>query len=448
MLTHSKRVCVPASNELRKEIMSEAHHSLLSVHPGSTKMYKDVKGSYWWNNMKRDIAKFVEQCPTCQQVKAEHQRPAGMLKPLLIPKWKWDEIAMDFIVGLPRTPTGEDAIWVVVDRLTKSAHFIPMKVKDPMDKLARLYVQNIVRLHGVPSAIVSDRDSHFTSRFWQSLQKEMGTELKFSTAFHPQTDGQSKRTNQVLEDMLRACVLDFKGSWIQYLPLIEFAYNNSYQATIGMPPYEALYGRRCQSPLYWNDIGERQLLGPEMLQDTRDKVILIRQRMAAAQSRQKSYADNRRRVLEFEVGDQVFLKISPMRGVMRFGKKGKLSPRYVGPFEITQRVGKLAYRVALPADLAGMHDVFHVSMLRKYIPNPDLVIAYEPLEIQEGLTYKEVPVQILDRKEQVLRTKTIPIVKVLWRNHGVEEASWEAEMDMRNRYPHLFEESSCMNYLS
>jgi hypothetical protein len=169
MLTHSKRVCVPASNELRKEIMSEAHHSLLSVHPGSTKMYKDVKGSYWWNNMKRDIAKFVEQCPTCQQVKAEHQRPAGMLKPLLIPKWKWDEIAMNFIVGLPRTSTGEDAIWVVVDQLTKSAHFIPVKVKDPMDKLARLYVQNIVRLHGVPSAIVSDRDSRFTSRFWQSL---------------------------------------------------------------------------------------------------------------------------------------------------------------------------------------------------------------------------------------------------------------------------------------
>jgi transposase InsO family protein len=149
---------------------------------------------------------------------------------------------MDFILGLPKTPTGEDSIWVDVNRLTKSAHFIPLKVKDPVDKLARLYVQNVFRLHGVPSAIISDRDSRFTSRFWQSLQKEIGTELKFSTTFHPQTDVQLERTNQILEDMLRACVLEFKGSWVQYLPLIKFAYNNSYQVTIGMSPYEALYG--------------------------------------------------------------------------------------------------------------------------------------------------------------------------------------------------------------
>jgi hypothetical protein len=165
LLTHFRKVCVPGIGELRKEIMSEAHHSPYTVHPGGTKMYHDVKGSYWWNNMKKDIAKFVEQCSTCQQVKPEHQRLAGTLKPLLIPKWKWDEIAMDFILGLPKTLTGEDSIWVVVNRLTKSAHFISIKVKDPMDKLARLYVQNVVHLHGVPSAIISDRDSRCTSRF-------------------------------------------------------------------------------------------------------------------------------------------------------------------------------------------------------------------------------------------------------------------------------------------
>jgi hypothetical protein len=151
-------------------------------------MYRDVKGSYWWNNMKRDIAKFVEQCSTYQQVKAEHQRLARMLKLLLIPKWKWDEIAMNFILGLPKATIGEDSIWVIVNRLTKSAHFIPIKVKDPIEKLAKLYVHNIVRLHGVPLVIIFDRDSHFTSRFWQSLQKEMGMKLKFSTTFHPQTD--------------------------------------------------------------------------------------------------------------------------------------------------------------------------------------------------------------------------------------------------------------------
>jgi hypothetical protein len=189
LLTHFKQVCVLGIGGLRKEIMSEAHHSSYTMHPGGTKMYHDMKGSYWWNNMKKDIAKFVEQCSTCQQLKVAHQRPRGMLKPLLISKQKWDEIAMDFILGLPKTTTEEDSIWVVVDCLTKSAHFIPIKVKDPMDKLSRLYVQNIVCLHGVPLAIIWNRDSHFTSRFWQSIQKEMGMELKFSTAFHPQTDG-------------------------------------------------------------------------------------------------------------------------------------------------------------------------------------------------------------------------------------------------------------------
>jgi hypothetical protein len=206
-----------------------------------------------------------------------------------------------------------------------------------------------------------------------------------------------------------------------------------------MPPYEALYGQKCQSPLYWDNVGERQTLGLKLIQDTRDKVRVIKERMSAAQSRQKSYADNRRRPLEFEVRDRVFLKVSPMRGVMWFRKKGKLSPKFVGPFEITQRVGRLAYRIALPPDLVRTDEVFHVSMLRKYIANLDVIVEYEPLEIQKGLTYVEEPVKIMDKKEQVLRTKMIPIVKVLWRNHGVEEASWEAEHDMQSRYLHFFE---------
>jgi hypothetical protein len=192
--------------------------------------------------------------------------------------------------------------------------------------------------------------------------------------------------------------------------------------------------------LYWSNVKERQFFRKEIIQDTKDKIVVIRQRMAVAQSQQKSYVDNRRRALEFEVRDHVFLKISPMKGVMRFCKKGKLSPRFIGLFEIMQRIGKLAYRVALPPDLAGTHDLFHVSMLRKYICNPDLIVEYEPLGIEEELTYKEKPVRILNRKDQVLCTKTIPIIKVLWRNHGVEEASWEAEEDMRNCYPHLFED--------
>jgi hypothetical protein len=332
---------------------------------------------------------------------------------------------MDFVVGLPKTTKGYDSIWVVIDRLTKITHFIPYKIANSVSELAELYIKEIVKLHGIPASIVFDRDVRFTSRFWQCLHQAMGTKLNLSTAYHPQTDGQSERTIQILEDMLRMCVLDFKGKWIQYLPLVEFAYNNSFQATIGMAPYEALYGCKCRSPLYWDEVGERQLVGPEIIQDTKDRVALIRKRMLTAQSRQKSYADKGRRLVNFEVGDQVFLKVSPIKGVMRFGKKGKLSPRYVGPFMITEIVGPVAYRVELPPELAEVHDVFHVSTLRRYVLDPLHVVDFKPLQIQANLRYEELPVQILDRKEQKLRTKTIALVKVLWRNHDVEEASWE-----------------------
>ena len=223
---------------------------------------------------------------------------------------------MDFIVGLPKSSNGFDSIWVIVDRLTKYAHFLPVRVTYTSDKYAQLYIEEIIRLHGVPVSIVSDRDPKFTSRFWHSLQTALGTSLKFSTTFHPQTDGQSERTIQTLEDMLRGCVLDFRGSWNDYLPLVEFAYNNSYHSSIGMAPYEALYGRRCRTPLCWSEVGERQILGPELIQLTSDGVKLIREQLRIAQSRQKSYADNRRRDLEFEIGDFVFLKVSPWKGVV------------------------------------------------------------------------------------------------------------------------------------
>src|SRR5262249_13531582 len=279
-----------------------------------------------------------------------------------------ERVTMDFVVGLPRTPKGFDSIWVIVDRLTKSAHFLPVKTTYTVAQYARLYLDRIVTLHGVPVSIISDRGPQFTSRFWQKFQEALGTRLDFSTAFHPQTDGQSERTIQTLEDMLRMCVLDFKGSWEEHLPLIEFAYNNSYHSTIGMAPYEALYGRRCRSPSSWMEVGEFHMEGPELLKETTEKIPIIQQRIRTAFSRQKSYSDPKRRDVSFEVGDHVFLKISPMKGVLRFGKKGKLSPRYIGPFEILERVGNVSYRLALPPRLGHVHPVFHISMLRKYVP--------------------------------------------------------------------------------
>ncbi|XP_073049492.1 uncharacterized protein [Primulina eburnea] len=319
-----------------------------------------------------------------REVKSEHQRPAGLLQSLPIPQWKWEHITMDFVVGLPRSQKGFNSIWVIVDRLTKSSHFLPVKTTYSMNQYADVYIQEIVRLHGIPVSIVSDRDPRFTSEFWKSLHRALGTKLAFSTAYHPQSDGQSERVIQILEDMLRACTIDFPGSWDTKLPLVEFTYNNSYQSSIGLAPYEALYGRKCRSPLYWDEI-------------------------------------------------------APLKGVMRFGKKGKLSPRYIGPFEILNKIGERAYRLALPPDLDRVHNVFHVSMLRKYIANPSHVLRYESLELLPNLSYDEKPVQILDRKVKVLRNKEIGIVKVLWRNQVIEEATWEPEEEMKQRYPNLFD---------
>ena len=224
---------------------------------------------------------------------------------------------MDFVTHLPRTQQKHDAVWVIVDRLTKSAHFLAVRMTFALERFYRLYIREIVRLHGVPVSIVSDRDPRFTAHFWKSFQKAMGTRLTMSTAFHPQTDGQSEMTIQVLEDMLRACVLDHKGNWEEHLPLVEFAYNNSYQASIQMAPYKALYGRSCRSSLCWTEVRESSITGLDLIRDTSEKVSLIRQRLLTAQRRQKSYADVRRRPLEFEVGDHVFLKVMPKRGVVR-----------------------------------------------------------------------------------------------------------------------------------
>jgi hypothetical protein len=324
---------------VKEDILREAHRTPYTVHPGETKMYQDLKKTYWWKRMKVDVAKYVSSCGVCQRVKAEHKRPAGLLQSLEVPEWPWDDIAMDFVVGLPRTRRGKDAVWVVVDRLSKVAHFIPIRTTDSASDLAPIYIREVVRLHGVPKTITSDRDAKFVSKFWESLQCALGTQLRLSTAFHPQTDGQSECTIQTLEDMLRCCVLSWQGSWEDHLPLVEFAYNNSYQASIRMAPYEALYGRKCRSPLCWDAVGEKAVLGPDWVQQATERVAEIRQHMLAAQSRQKSYADPKRSNVEFQVGEEVLLRVSPTKGVIRFNIKGKLSPRYIGPFMIVARVG-------------------------------------------------------------------------------------------------------------
>nr|GFA84233.1 putative reverse transcriptase domain-containing protein [Tanacetum cinerariifolium] len=261
---------------LRDLIMLESHKSKYSIHPGSNKMYHDLKKLYWWPNMKADIATYVRKCLTCAKVKAEHQRPSGLLQQPEIPVWKWERITMDFITKLPRTQSGYDSIWVIVDRLIKFAHFISVNEKFKTKKLARLYLKEIVCKHGVPVSIISDQDPIFASRFWRSLQESLGTSVDMSTAYHPQTDRQSERTIQTMEDMLRACVIDFGNGWDKHLPLAEFSYNNSYHASIKAAPFEALYERKCRSPVCWSEVGDTQLTGPEMIHETTKMIVQIK----------------------------------------------------------------------------------------------------------------------------------------------------------------------------
>ncbi|KAD3639965.1 hypothetical protein E3N88_29188 [Mikania micrantha] len=392
------RIWIPKSEELRTLICDEAHKSRYSVHPGADKMYQDLQTSYWCPGMKKDIALYVGKCLTCSKVKAEHQKPSRLLQQPEIPQWKWEQISMDFITKLPRTPRGYDSIWVIVDRLTKSAHFLPIREDYKMEKLATLYINEIIARHGTPISIISDRDSRFTSRFWQTLQKALGTRVNLSTAYHPQTDGQSERTIQTLEDMLRSCVIDFGGSWDTHLPLIEFSYNNSYHTSIQCAPFEALYGRKCRSPVCWTE---------------------------------KSYADRRRKPLEFQVGDRVLLKVSPWKGVVRFGKKGKLAPRYVGPFEILERIGAVAYKLKLPVELSNVHDTFHVSNLKKCLADHDVQIPLEDIQIQNNMQFIERPVEIMDHGVKKLKRSRIPIVKVRWEGKRGAEFTWEREDQMK-----------------
>ena len=316
VLYYKDRVCVPDDNDLRKAILEEAHSGSFSIHPGSTKMYQDLKMSFWWSGMKRDISEFVTKCLVCQRVKTEYQVPSGLLQSIRIPEWKWDRITMDFVVGLPLTRRKHDSVWVVVDRLTKLAHFLPVRNDYSLDKLAELYIKEIVQLHGIPISIISDRDPRFTSRFWGKLQEALGTRLNFSTTFHPQTDGQSERVIQIMEDMLRSCVIDYEGSWDRYIPLVEFVYNSSFQSSIGMAPYEALYGRKCRTPLCWTELSEKKVIGPDLIQETEEKVKMIRERLKVADDRQKSYADMKRKDIRYEIGEKVFLKVSPWKKVM------------------------------------------------------------------------------------------------------------------------------------
>ncbi|KAI3827955.1 hypothetical protein L1987_02044 [Smallanthus sonchifolius] len=436
------QIWVSSFGNLRDPVMDEAHKSRYSIHPGADKMYHDLKEHHWWPNMKAEIATYVSKCLTCAKVKVEYPKSLGLLQQPENTQWQWEQISMDIITKLLRTSSGHDMIWVIVDRLTKSTHFLPIKEIDKLEKLARIYLKEVVSRHGVPISIISDRDSRFTSRFWQSLQTALGARLDTSIAYHPQTDGQSERTIQTLEDMLRACVIDFGNGWDAHLPLVEFSYNNSYHTSIKATSFEALYERKCRSLISWIEVGDSQLTGPEIFHETTKKIVQIRECIKAARDCQKSYADVRRKPLEFQVGDRFLLKVSPWKGVIRFGKRGKLNPRYIGPFDILKRIGPIAYKLNLPETLNGVYDVFHVSNLKKCLSDETLIIPLEEIQIDDQLHFVKEPVEIMDHEIKQLKQSRIPIVKVRWNSRRGLEFTWECEDQLKRKYPHLFKTTS------
>nr|GFA67813.1 reverse transcriptase domain-containing protein [Tanacetum cinerariifolium] len=401
----NNRSWIPRISDLRALILHESHKTKYSIHPGSDKMYQDLKRLYWWPNMKAEIATYVSKCLTCEKVKIEYQKPSA----------------------------GHDTIWVIVNRLTKSAHFLPMREDDTLEKLTRQYLKEVVSRHEVPVSIILDRDGRFTSNFWRSLNKALGTRLDMSTAYHSETDGQSERTIQTLEDMLRACVLDIGKGWDKHLPLVEFSYNNSYHTSIKAAPFEALYGRKCRSPICWAEVGDRQLTGPEIIHETTEKIFQIKSCIQAAHDRQKSYADVRQKPLEFQVGDKVMLKVSLWKGVIRFGKRGKLNPCYIGPFKILAKVGTVAYRLKLPEQLSKVHNTFYVSKLKKYMADEPLAIPLDEIQVDDKVNFIEEPVEIMDREVKRLNQSRIPIVKVRWNSKRGHEFTWEREDQMQKK---------------
>lgn len=429
------RLCVPDNAALRQRLLHESHDSSVSGHLGVTKTLKLVQRYFYWPKMAVTVRHYVTSCPTCQAVKSSNQLPPGLLHPLPIPDDRWEQIAMDLIVHLPQTPRGFDAIVTFTDRFSKMVHFVPTQTTVTAPTLAKLAFDHVFRYHGLPKTIVSDRDPRFISLFWQALFKITGTKLAMSTAYHPQTDGQSERTNRTLEDMLRAFTSDNHSDWDTHLAAAEFAINNAVQESTGYSPFFLNYGRHPFTPQAFikpNDPSPNQA-SQDFVTAIRDAMARARQALNQAQIRQARSANKRRRLLEFAVGDKVLLSTA---NLTLLGTEAlKLRPKFIGPFKIITKINPVAYRLELP-DTMRIHPVFHISRLRPFMESADFPrqqhVRPSPVAVDaDGEHAWLVDRLVRHRLDGKIGSQHMKFL-VAWQGYPLHEATWEPERNLQS----------------
>ena len=383
--------------------------------------------------MKQDVKEYVRRCDVCQKVKADNTKPAGLLQPLPVPERVWEDISMDFIDGLPSVQ-GKSVVMVVVDRLTKYAHFSALGHPYTARIVADVFMRDVVRLHGVPRTIVSDRDPIFTSGFWSELARLQGTELRLSSAYHPQTDGQTERVNRCLEQYLRCYAGERPRHWLRFLPWAEWAYNTAHHSATGFTPFEAVYGRPPPTlTTYLPARRTERTEVDELLMDRDEHLRRLRTHLVQAQNRMRQVYDRKHQDREHAVGDWVYIKLQPYRQVsVRPIPSQKLAHRYFGPYQVLERLGPVAYRLDLPEG-SKVHPVFHVSALRARV-GPEIVVSSQLPEMDADGP-QPTPLRVLAKRRVRQDGRLVTQVLVEWTGGPTSDPTWELEDDLLTRYP-------------
>jgi len=425
MLLYKGRVFIPDASSLWPALLAHAHDV---GHEGAQKTLHRWRASFFNAHALRRVREFVRGCTTCQRNKSEHLHPAGLLQPLPVPSEVWSDISMDFIEAFPKVG-GKSVVLTVVDRFSKYAHFIPLGHPYSAASVARAFFDDIVRLHGFPCSIVSDRDTVFTSAFWRELFRLAGVKLNMSSAFHPQSDGQSEVVNRIITMYLRCLAGDRPRSWLQWLPWAEYCYNTSFQTAIRCSPFRVVYGRDPPTLISYQPVAAKVATVDKQLLERDQFLEEIKDRLLQAQGTMKAFQDQQRREVSFEVGDWVWLRLHQRSALsIKPASPNKLGPRFFGPFQVRERVGEVAYRLELPAK-ARIHDVFHVSLLKKFEGTPPTSVVPLP-DLLNG--------RVIPSPEKVIRVRLnrgVWELLVQWVGRAPSDATWENLLEFKSAYP-------------